>query len=119
MKKNFLLITVLFYILSVFAELGIFESAHLEIQSHEINKMNYSASIIKTQPATQKFSNHLSDFGGCEESTCHTGHCHHVSTFATHSPKNYSDLKSKYVLNSDNNYSFLFARGIKRPPRHS
>jgi hypothetical protein len=119
MKKNFLLITVLFYVLSIFAELGIFESAHLAIQSHDIRETNYSASVIKAQFASQKYSNHLSDFGGCEESTCHTGHCHHVSTFAIQSSKNYSNLKSKYVLNSDNNYSFLFARGIKRPPRNS
>lgn len=117
MKKNFLILTALIYLFSIFAELGIFDSLHLEAQSTLSSQINNLTPSFKNVGGGKKLVGRNSDFSDCTESNCHTGHCHHLSTFNNQSSMGYTELIEVHDYSFGKNYSFQFARGIKRPPR--
>lgn len=117
MKKNFLILTTLIYLFSIFAELGIFDSLHFETQPTLSSKIDFSAPSFKNADDSKKLVGRSNDIGDCTESSCHTGHCHHLSTFNNQSSTGYTELIEVHDYSFGKNYSFQFARGIKRPPR--
>lgn len=119
MKKSFLLITVLIYFFSILAEIGIFDSLHAKVKSRESSISKISISLIKKVDQTLKSSGHLSDIGGCTESTCHTGHCHHLSVLNLNPQTGFANQVAKNGSNFQDNYFFQYDRVIKRPPRNS
>lgn len=117
MKKNFLILTALIYLFSIFAEVGIFDSFHFDTQSSIISKFDTSKPVFKDSDESKKIVGRNNDLGDCTESTCHTGHCHHISTFNDQSSMTYNDFIEAHEYSLGKDYSFQYSRGIKRPPR--
>lgn len=105
------------YLFSIFAELGIFDSFHYESATDNPPKFELTNPVYKVSTDGLKKLARSGDFGECSESTCHTGHCHHISTFYNQTPFRFSDRNDDHKNIFGDNYSFQFARGIKRPPR--
>lgn len=117
MKKNFLIFTALIYLFSIFAELGIFDSFHFDTQTKISSKLDSSVKVLKQSDESKKLVGRNNDLGDCTESTCHTGHCHHISTFSNQTSMTFTDFIEDHEFSLGINYSFQFTRGIKRPPR--
>lgn len=111
------MLTALIYLFSIFAELGIFDSLHLETQSTISSQIDFSTPSFKNVEDSKKLVGRNNDLSDCTESTCHTGHCHHLSTFNSQSSIGYTELIEVHNYSFGKNYSFQFTRGIKRPPR--
>lgn len=117
MKKIILLLTFLIYIFSVIAEAGVISNFVTEkSSSHHSEKAQ--SSIKKLEEPVSITSNGNSG-EHCAESSCHIGHCHHVSTAAPDISASLFKLSKNFARVPESGFAHMFTNKLKRPPRLS
>jgi len=119
MKKTTLILTFLIYTFSVFAEAGIVSSFLSEKSFDNHSTQSASISTKQVNNSVTSTNGDSEDGGHCEESICHIGHCHHVSTAAFAAPFSPIDISNIFSRKPNLGTAHDYSNKLKRPPRLS
>lgn len=119
MKRTTLLLTFMIYFFSVLAEAGVFSSFSSVNSTVKHSNLSAETTLKKADYSLDNTLRHSDSGGHCEESTCHIGHCHHVSTAAFANLNSLINLSSTFSRKPGLAYDENFSNKLKRPPRLS
>lgn len=117
MKKIILLVTFLIYFFSVIAEAGVISNFVTEKTSNHHSEKTQS--YIKKLEEPVSITSNGNSGEHCTESSCHIGHCHHVSTAAPDLSASLFKLSQKFSRIPESGFAHMFTNKLKRPPRLS